>query len=182
MKTMKNLIGMKGLMYVALVLFIFLASCSDNNKIDYTATDNANVQSETNTDAQTEEADDMSAVAMTSSSSTLSGREDQSGRTEETITVSDDRLKCAIVTLVKFTDNSLTSPHGTITIDFGTGCTGPAGKIRKGQIIIVYKGRRFLPGSSIVITFNNYFVNGIKVEGTRTLTNTSASETAPVSF
>ena len=72
---------------------------------------------------------------------------DITGRTE--ITVSDDRFKCATVTLVKAADNSTLLPHGTITIDFGTGCLGPGGKNRVGKIVVEYKGRRFLPGSKI---------------------------------
>ncbi len=181
MKAMKNSFGRKTLSYGTVALFLFLASCSDTNKIDYTASDNANVQSEANSDSQTEETDDLSTVAVSSDATTLTGgREDQSGRFE--ITVSDDRFKCATVTLVKGPNNSATSPQGTITIDFGTGCTGPNGKIRKGKMIVEYKGRRFLPNSKITTTFSGYSVDGIAIEGTRTLTNTSASETAAVSF
>jgi hypothetical protein len=181
MKTMKNSIGLNGLTYAAIGLFMFFSSCKDNNTIDFSATDNANLQSEANSDAQIEEVDDMSAVALSSDAATLNGREGVSGRSE--IVVSDARFTCATVTLTKASDNNVNNiPHGTIVIDFGTGCTGPGGKTRKGKIVIEYKGRRFLPGSSIVTTFDNYFVNGIKVDGTRTLTNSSANESAPVSF
>ena len=155
------------------------SSCSDNNTIDYTSSDNANVQSEANSDAQTAEIDDLSAVAVSSDAATLLGRESWGGRT---ITISDDRFKCATVTLVTANDNSIIKPHGTITIDFGTACTGPGGMTRTGKIIVTYTGRRFLPGSSIVTATQNFAVNGIKVEGTRTLTNTSTSADAPVSF
>lgn len=183
MKAMKNSFGQKAFSTVTVTVFLFLASCSDTNKIDYTSSDNANVQSEANSDSQTEETDDLATVAVSSDATTLTGgREDVSGRADGTISVSDDRFKCATVTLVKATDNSLTSPHGTITIDFGTGCTGPNGKVRKGKIIVEYKGRRFLPNSRIITTFSGYSVDGIAIEGTRTLTNTSASETAAISF
>lgn len=61
-----------------------------------------------------------------------------------------------------------------ITVNFGTGCTGPQGNIRKGKIIISYTGTNFLfPGTSIVTTFEGYEVNGYKVEGKRTMTNTA---------
>ncbi|HQQ98961.1 MAG TPA: hypothetical protein PLX35_16935 [Cyclobacteriaceae bacterium] len=180
MKTMKNMIGYRTLSAGVMSLFLLMAACSDTNKIDFTANDNANLQSEANADAQTEETDDMASVAVAADASTLTGREDITGRTE--ITVSDDRFKCATVTLVKAADNSTLVPHGTITIDFGTGCLGPGGKNRVGKIVVEYKGRRFLPGSKIVTTFVGYSINGIALEGTRTLTNTSASETAPVSF
>lgn len=59
-----------------------------------------------------------------------------------------------------------------ITVDFGAGCTSPNGVVRKGKIILAYTGTNFLfPGTSIVTTFDAYEVNGLKVQGTRTITN-----------
>lgn len=61
-----------------------------------------------------------------------------------------------------------------ITVNFGTGCTGPQGNVRKGKIIFTYSGTNFLfPGTSIVTTFEGYEVNGYKVEGKRTMTNSA---------
>lgn len=77
----------------------------------------------------------------------------------------DERMKCAVRTKV---DN-------TITVDFGEGCEGPAGRIRKGKIIFTYTGRYYEPGSVITLTFENFFLNGKKLEGTRTVTNLSES-------
>jgi hypothetical protein len=59
----------------------------------------------------------------------------------------------------------------TITIDFGTGCTGRDGRTRSGQIQIQYTGRYFEPGASWTVTFSNYHVDGRLVEGSRTVTN-----------
>ena len=59
-----------------------------------------------------------------------------------------------------------------IIIDFGTGCTSPRGVERKGKVILTYSNKNFLvPTTSIVTTFEGYEVNGIKIEGSRTLTN-----------
>jgi hypothetical protein len=59
-----------------------------------------------------------------------------------------------------------------ITVDFGGGCTSPNGNTRKGKIILSYTGTNFLfPGTSIVTTFEGYEVNGLKVAGSRTITN-----------
>lgn len=59
-----------------------------------------------------------------------------------------------------------------ITVDFGAGCTGPSGVVRKGKIMLSYSGTNFLfPGTSIVANFEGYEVNGLKIEGTRSLTN-----------
>ena len=62
-----------------------------------------------------------------------------------------------------------------ITIDFGDGCEGWGGRIRKGKIIITYTDRKFVPGSVWTITFENFYINDIQVEGVRTCTNVSSS-------
>ena len=60
----------------------------------------------------------------------------------------------------------------TLTIDFGTGCTGHDGRLRSGKVIVTYSGGGYFnPGASWVITFDNYYVNGRHIEGTRTVTN-----------
>ncbi len=52
--------------------------------------------------------------------------------------------------------------------------------MRKGKIIFAYYKRRFQPGSTVVATTENYYINGIKLEGVRTSTNiTGSTEEAP---
>ena len=182
MNTIKKLLTPRILTMLITGCFAFLLSCNSNSTIDFSTNDNANVQSEANSDALTEETDDIAALAVSSDASTLSGREEAGG-----ITISDDRFNCATISLVKATANTppvntLLIPHGFITIDFGNACAGPGGRTRTGKIIFEYQGRRFLPGSKITTTFQNYTVNGIKLEGTRILTNTSANENAAVSY
>ncbi|WP_111669140.1 hypothetical protein [Algoriphagus litoralis] len=59
-----------------------------------------------------------------------------------------------------------------ITVDFGAGCTSPNGVVRKGKVILAYTGTNFLfPGTSITTTFDGYEVDGLKVQGSRTITN-----------
>lgn len=65
----------------------------------------------------------------------------------------------------------------TIMIDFGTGCTTPNGISRSGIIRVVVSDSLRRPGSSSVMTFENYFVNGFKKEGIITWTNTSTTVT-----
>jgi hypothetical protein len=57
----------------------------------------------------------------------------------------------------------------TITIDYGSGCTGFYSNTRSGRIVIVVTGPRKTTGSLRTITFDNYHFNGIKVEGTKTI-------------
>jgi len=55
----------------------------------------------------------------------------------------------------------------TITIDYGTGCTGFNGSTRSGKIIINVTDRRNVVNATRTVTFDNYFFNGIKIEGTK---------------
>ncbi len=61
----------------------------------------------------------------------------------------------------------------TITINFGEGCTSGDDITRSGAITINYTDRRNVAGAVITTTFENYFVNGNQVEGTRVLENIS---------
>jgi hypothetical protein len=58
-----------------------------------------------------------------------------------------------------------------IVIDYGTGCTGLFDVERSGKILITLSGPRGTTGSERVLTFDNYHVNGAKVEGTYTIEN-----------
>lgn len=53
----------------------------------------------------------------------------------------------------------------TLTIDFGTGCTGPHGKERSGKIIVVFNGPVGAYTTDKTITFDNYVVNNVEVSG-----------------
>jgi hypothetical protein len=60
----------------------------------------------------------------------------------------------------------------TITVDYGAGCTGFNDNTRSGKIIIEVTGPRLEVGSKRTVTFDNYFFNEIKVEGTKVFENT----------
>jgi hypothetical protein len=59
----------------------------------------------------------------------------------------------------------------TITVNYGSGCTGFYDNTRSGKIIIVVTGPRKTASSKRTVTFDNYYFNGIKVEGTKTVEN-----------
>lgn len=75
------------------------------------------------------------------------------------------KLDCAVVTR-----DSLTN---TITIDFGDGCENPNGTLRSGKIIIQHSESRHVAGSYRIVTFENFVLDSIMIEGTRTMTNTT---------
>ncbi len=152
---------------IALVALLtaFLASCSDDD-LNLSSDDSQNVENEAVSDVYFDEVDDLSSAAML-------GIGSSGGRSEG---LDDDRLKlgCAVVTF------DGTDEGGVITIDFGDGCTDLRGNVRRGKIIITYSGRRFMPGSTVVTELEGYFINDVQIEGTRTVTNVSASsESAP---
>ena len=61
----------------------------------------------------------------------------------------------------------------TVTLDFGDGCTGPDGHIRKGKIITVYTGPLYIAGSTATTTFDGFYFDTLHVEGAHTITNNS---------
>ncbi|MFM2207539.1 MAG: hypothetical protein RL213_1514 [Bacteroidota bacterium] len=60
---------------------------------------------------------------------------------------------------------------GRTIVDFGASCIGNDSVERKGKIITDYTGDIFNEGVVITISFENYYVNGRHIEGTRTITN-----------
>ena len=70
---------------------------------------------------------------------------------------------CAEITI---TPNDSTYPK-TITIDFGNGCLGRDGKFRSGAIVVHLTAPLRRPGSVVTITFRNYYVNRVHLEGTK---------------
>jgi hypothetical protein len=70
----------------------------------------------------------------------------------------------------------------TITIDFGTLCTGLYENTRSGKIIIEVTGPRLETGSKKTVTFDNYYFNGIKVEGTKVHENIGYNSNQNVVF
>ena len=150
----------------------FVASCTDEDRL--TVADTQDITEEALTDSYFQDMDDMAGVAINSPNETqLSG-----GRVSTTITIEDQRFKCAgiVVTVEPGPNSTNDTPQGVLTINFGTtGCTDLKGNIRTGKLIFTYNGRRFKPGSTVVTTTDNYTINGILIEGIRTLTNISGS-------
>jgi len=59
-----------------------------------------------------------------------------------------------------------------LTVDYGsTNCTCNDGKTRRGKIITTFTGSYAAPGTVITHTPDNYYVNDIKYEGSKTVTN-----------
>lgn len=89
----------------------------------------------------------------------------QIGRTDST-------PRCFTVTVTPLQPGAFPK---TVVIDFGNGCTGRDGRVRKGKITTVYTGRMAVAGSKATTTFDNHFVDSFKVEGTHSIENVSTS-------
>jgi len=173
---MNNLFG-KIAAFALIGSIFFAASCTDEDRL--TLADTQDITEEAITDSYFQDMDDMAGVALNSPNDTqLSG-----GRVATTITIEDQRFNCAgiVITVEPGPNSTVDVPQGVLTINFGTtGCTDLRGNIRTGKLIFTYSGRRFKPGSTVVTTTDNYTINGILIEGTRTLTNvTGSTQEAP---
>jgi len=80
---------------------------------------------------------------------------------------------CATITVYP---NDSTYPK-TITIDFGDSCLGRDGKVRKGQIVLHLTGPIHHSGSVLTITFVNFYLNNVHLEGTKIISNLSEDHT-----
>jgi hypothetical protein len=82
---------------------------------------------------------------------------------------------------------TITHPSNTlfpikVVIDFGTaGCQGIDGRVRSGKIIIEYTNRLVIPGAIATTTFDGFYIDSNKVEGTHKITNSSSLLTTPLS-
>ncbi len=72
-----------------------------------------------------------------------------------------------------------------VTIDYGDGCSFVFNNdtiTRKGRIIITVTGRYFVTDAKRIITFENFYINDVKVEGTRTITNLGINDKGHLTF
>jgi hypothetical protein len=85
---------------------------------------------------------------------------------------------CATITA---TPNDTTYPK-TITIDFGDSCVGLDGKLRSGKIIINLTAPLRKHGSVLTVSLENFYINHIHIEGTKTIGNLSENGTIKFSI
>ncbi len=168
---MKNIVmNLNVLKHVAfsfvIVFSMFLISC-DNDEVVNPLDDSTDISNnEEVVDGYFEDTDDVVFEANDQLNVTTNGRVVMDNRNSLT--------RCAEITHDK--ENQI------ITVDFGDGCEGPGGKVRAGKIIITYTGRKYIPGAKWVYTLEDYSVNGIALEGVKTITNVSVSLEDNLSF
>jgi len=158
-------LGLK-LSILCFAAFAFIISSCSKSSDNFSAENSQLASNESDQESTTDETDDLAISALNSNATYAAG-----GRSE---TISDDRLSCSGTTIV-FSNVNVEKTSGTVTITFGPdGCTDKKGNVRKGQIVITWSGGWwFHQGASHTITLNNYSINGVAIEGTRTVTCTA---------
>lgn len=86
---------------------------------------------------------------------------------------------CPVVTVTLNGENDR-----SVTVDFGAGCEGKGyrERVRSGKVLIHVTGVYGEEGFKRVVTFDNYYVNGHKVEGTRTVENMGENGSGNIYF
>lgn len=145
------------------VAMFFTFSCSKNDG-SISDSDLALAQDDAYAEALYNEVDN----AVTTNLTTLDANHYSPAAMKST---SDDGEGCATIT-VDHPDS--TSFPKVITIDYGTGCTVVFKDdtiTRKGKIIVTLTDRWWAEGAQHIVTFNDFYINDVKIEGTRTITN-----------
>lgn len=78
------------------------------------------------------------------------------------------------------------SPSGpawpkTVTLDFGSGCSAD-NVTRKGKIVAVFTDRFKNTGAKVTISYDGYYVNNRKIEGSKTITNNGKNAAGNYNF
>lgn len=160
---------------------LFTACKKDNNADNEGKDDQATfVKASTQADAESDAvfADVLNNVLGVSSEVAIGGTGVFAARTTQPSAgnkeTGGDDTPCFTATATKL--NGTNNFPLQVAIDFGAGCTAKDGHTRKGKIIIVYSGHLLLPGSSATTTFDGYFIDSFKVEGTHKATNASTAD------
>jgi hypothetical protein len=150
MKTLKNIIPA-----VLILSIAFISACrKDKDDLNDTTVASDNEQSETFSN-------DVMNIADNAAKSGSAGF-----RTSSPAEVYESLSQCATIT-----HDTISNPHSLI-IDFGTvNCLCGDGRNRRGKILVTYTGRYFEIGAVKTMTFDNFYRNDNKLEGTRTITN-----------
>lgn len=144
---------MKHIYLLLLFFFISLTSCHKNEELA--------IEDETTSSEQLQSDDVENEVQNISDAVIVGGPNFR--------TTAPDAIlgTCAQVTI-----DTIAINHWNIIVDFGTtNCQSVSGKLRRGKILIDLTGNYRDSGSVKVITFDNFYRNDNKIEGTKTIKN-----------
>jgi hypothetical protein len=169
METLKLKLRTINQLVLAVLMTAVLVACGEEDLTENQADASEIVSAEAEMDAVFEDVDDLASVSLESSDSNSGGRVAEGD-------VDDDRICEGVFSYEG------TREEGTITLDFGDGCIDANGNVRKGKIFISHVGSFFFPASTTTLTFEDYSINDIQVEGKRTVTNITEDDRDTLSF
>jgi hypothetical protein len=150
---------MKANYFILIILAVFISSCKKKWDNDQSALVNFQIENAF---------DEMTNISDQAVTGTMvyykSGKVIQNESLDPN---SVEKTPCNVV----ITHDTTSNPK-VLTVDYGTtNCDCNDGKTRRGKIITKYSGFYLSPGTVITHTTDNYYVNDIKIDGTKTVTN-----------
>jgi hypothetical protein len=153
---------LSGLAFLLVAIFLFTQSCAKEDSGTISSADLSIAEDDTYADALFEDVDNLVNTELT----TLDGN-----GYSATALKSANADACYTV--------SVDHPDSThfpkqVYINFGEGCSVVFNGdtiTRKGQIIISVTDRWYKNGAQHTVSFNDFFINGVKIEGSKTTTN-----------
>lgn len=151
---------MKKFTLIALT-FGLITSCSEDGVSGFSENLSTTTVMETiNSIAFEEDIDDLVSESMNLISSTTSARSADTAADKGPKRFKGDKYgDCA--TVVEDEENN------TKTITFSEDCEGKRGQVRSGTMIVTYSETQAESGSFRQVTYNDFYLNGVKIEGTR---------------
>lgn len=160
--------SIKAVLILCCSLSIFIYSCTKSNS-SATGSD---------TDIQTS-MDNSFAESTNNDVTTISAQSEDDGLAGS---LSDSAFGYLLSPCATLSFDSSSVPH-KITIDFGTdNCQCYDGKLRRGKILVAYTGHYRDSASTQNISFDNYYVNNYKVDGTQTVINNGHNAAGNLTF
>ena len=147
------------LMVLSTALFVLALISSCEEEAEFTAEESDTYTTDGNVESAFVLVDNITNTGMTYVEENGMGR----------IAAISSEFECAVLTY------SGTKSSGRLEVDFGDGCTAADGRVWKGKIVLEYTGRRYVEGSIVFTIFNEFYIDGYKVEGTIKSTTVSAS-------
>jgi hypothetical protein len=141
--------------------FGLITSCSEDGVSGFSENLSTTTVMETiNSIAFEEDIDDLVSESMNLISSTTSARSADTAADKGPKRFKGDKYgDCA--TVVEDEENN------TKTITFSEDCEGKRGQVRSGTMIVTYSETQKEAGSFRQVTYNDFYLNGVKIEGTR---------------
>lgn len=141
--------------------FGLITSCSEDGVSGFSENLSTTTVMETiNSISFEEDIDDLVSESMNFISSTTSARSADTAADKGPKRFKGDKYgDCA--TVVEDEENN------TKTITFSEDCEGKRGQVRSGTMIVTYSETQGEAGSFRQVTYNDFYLNGVKIEGTR---------------